>query len=789
MIKNFFVITIRNLFKNGIYSVVNIVGLSVGLMCSLLILLWVSDEVSFDRFLPNSESLYQVWVNAEFDGEINSWSSVPLPTYDEMKTVNSNIKNSVVAGWGNERLLVAGVEKHYKRGYWVSEEFLEMFQFPLVAGDASIALDDPSSIVITESLAKILFGDTDPINQTITVEEESELKVTAVVKDLPENSSFQFEYLIPWKQREAIQPFFVEERTNWGNYSYQVFVELHAGASETEVEASIRNILEEKGQDDIAREFFLHPMPRWRLYSYFENGKEAGGRIDYVSLFAMIAIFVLILACINFMNLATARSERRAREVGVRKSLGSSRLELVFQFIGESTLITFISFVVALGLAQLLLPSYNTLVEKSLVIPYSSVLFWQYGAIVILTTGFLSGSYPAFFLSAFKPVSTLKGKISVSKGASTPRKVLVVFQFGFAIFLMIGTIVIFNQTKLLKNRDLGYQQDKLISVPFNNEMGQKYELIKSELLRSGAVEGVTRSNSAITQINSNNFVGWPGKPEDLRVIFTTIATEYDYASTMGIEVVMGRDFSKDYPSDSMAIVINKAALEVMQIEDPIGVQLDLWGGKRTVVGVVDDVLMGEAFVKVKPMFMVILPDWTNYVTIRLAANQQIEHSLATVKSVFAEYNGSYPFDYEFVDVAYQRKFTTINLTQSIASLFAFLAMIITGLGLFGLASYTAEQRIKEIGIRKVLGASVAGLVALMSRDFSKLVLISFVVAAPVAWLLLENYLDRYPIRTEIAWWIFPAIGLAALVFALIIIVHQARKAATSNPVQALRADA
>ncbi len=788
MLKNFIIVAIRSLGKNRLYSIINISGLSVGFVCSLLILLWVADETSFDTFLPKKDRLYQVWGNAEFDGKINSWRSVPLPTYEALKDAHSGIANTTVAGWGSKRLLKVGEKRMMQQGYYVGEEFLEMFEYPLVVGDGSAVLDDPSSIVITETLAKSLFGDSDPMNQIIKVGDKSSLKVTGILKDVPSNSSFEFEYLIPWKHRESIDPWLAENKNSWGNYSFQVFVELVDPSKQAEVVAAIENMLFEHGETELITKLFLHPLLKWRLYSSFENGKITGGMSDYVRLFTVIAIFILVIACINFMNLSTARSEKRAREVGIRKSLGSNQGQLILQFLGESLFLSILSFIVAVFISLLVLPAYNNLVEKELVIDFTSSQFWIYSAAVVFITGIISGSYPAFYLSSFSPVRTLKGALSVGKSGSLPRKVLVILQFAFAIMLMISTVVIFKQIELAKNRELGYKQENLITIQSNEEIEKNYYILKEDLEQTGYVESVTRSNSAITDINSNNFLGWPGKPETQRVIFTTIACEYDYAKTMGIEVLMGRDFSKEFSTDTGSIVINKAALDLMGLEDPIGTSLDLWGGKKKLIGVVDNVMMGSPYDPVKPMFMILDPDWSSNITVRLKATNDLQSSLAVVGEVFNTHNPAYPFEYTFVDVEFQKKFTTINMTQKLATLFSFLTVFITGLGLFGLASFTAEQRIKEIGVRKVLGASVFSLVALISKDFTKLVLIAFVLAAPLAWYLLDLYLERYTIHTNIDWWIFPLVGAVALAFALAIVSDQARRAALTNPARSLRSE-
>ncbi len=785
MIRNYLITAIRNFTKNKFFTFINISGLSIGISCSILILLWVSDELSFDKFHAKSDRLYQVWVNSEFDDKINTWRSVPLPSYEALKTADSNIKNTVVADWGGDHLLTVGEKRLMMNGYFVSKEFLEMFEFPLLYGDLSSVLDDPKSIVITESTAKAFFGEEDPINKIIRVDDKGDLQVAGILKDIPKNSSFEFDYLLPWKYRRSVSPWVIDNEDNWGNYSFQVFVELNDPGKKADVDKSIKTMLKDHGEEDMKSELFLYPMLRWRLYSNFDDGKEKGGMSDFVQLFSLIAVFIIIIACINFINLSTARSERRAREVGIRKSVGSSRLDIVLQFIAESMVISLIAFIISVFLAQLLLPFYNNLIEKELYIDYKSVDFWWFSIIMILLIGLISGSYPAFYLSSFQPVKVLKGKIQVGRNANLPRKILVTLQFGFSILLIVGTIVIYEQIQLVKNRQLGYNQSNLIFVELNDELEKNYQVIKNELLQTGEVEATTISNSPITQINSNNFLGWPGKPEEKRVIFTTITCAYDYTSTMGIKVLEGRDFSEDFISDSSAIIVNKTAIELMQLQDPIGTELDLWGKKRTLIGIVDDVLMGSPYQEVKPMFM-ILEDWNGVMTIRIRQTNDLQASIKTIEDVFKKYNSAYPFDYVFADVEFQEKFSTINMTSSLSSMFAILTILITGLGLFGLAAFTAEQRTKEIGIRKVMGATVLSIITLISKDFSKLVIIAFTISAPLSWWLLNLYLERYPVRIDIQFWIFPLTGLFALAFALSIVITQALRASYSNPVNSLR---
>jgi hypothetical protein len=745
MFKNYLLVTLRSLRKNVTYSFINIAGLSIGITCSVLILLWVFDELSFDKFLPKNDRLYQVWINATFDGKINSWTSLPLPAYEALKSENSNIKSTCVTDWGGDHLFTVGEKRITKRAFYASPEFLEMFQFPLVKGNAASVLDDPTSIVITEEMAKVFFGDTDPINQIVRVDNKSDLKVTGVLKNVPKNSSFQFDFLLTWKLNEENNKWVNDAKTNWGNNSFQIFMELNDPANMAAVNSAIKGLIIKKDPEDYKRELFLHPMLKWRLTSEFDNGKEGEGRMAFVKMFGLIAIFVLVIACINFMNLSTARSERRAREVGIRKSVGSRRHELIFQFIGESLFISLLAFILAILFAQLLLPFYNNLVDKKLFIDYASKEFWLFAAALIFFTGIVSGSYPAFYLSSFQAVKVLKGKVQVGKNASLPRKVLVTLQFGFSIFLIIGTIIIYQQIQHVKSRALGYDQQNLITVDYTEEIGKNFRAIKAELLQSGVVNSVTKSNSPITEIHSNNFLGWPGKPETQKVIFATIATEYDYTKTMGIKVLEGRDFSEDFKSDTLAIMVNKAAMDLMQLKNPLGEKLDLWGRKRELIGIVDNVLMGDPFQQARPMFFVLNPEWAGSVTIRLEKTKDLPASISKVEAVFKKYSPAYPFEYKFADLEFAKKFTDINMTSRLASLFALLAILITGLGLFGLAAFAAEQRTKEIGIRKVMGASVSSLVGLMSKDFSRLVIVAFAVSSPVAWWLLNNHLQQYKV--------------------------------------------
>lgn len=788
MLTYFWKVALRNFLKNSLYSSINVIGLSIGIASSILILLWVADEYNYDRFHKKYDRIYQLYKTESWAQGIGTGQSMPYLLKDELLTNSSQIKSAVMTNWGEGNMLQVGDKRLNKFGLSATEDFLKVFSFEVVKGDPTTALSDPTSIVITESTADLFFKDQDPINQLIKIDNKREQKVTAVIKDVPLQSSLTFDYVLPFGFFEATQSWVRYAKSNWNNNSFQIYVELQEKAKQEEVESSIKDIVKNNNPKAQTAVLFLHPMSKWRLYSKFENGINTGGLIEYVRLFTAIAVFVLIIACINFMNLATARSESRAREVGIRKSIGSGRKELIFQFLGESVLITALSTLIAIAIVQLVLPYYNLLVEKQVMLEMSNPWVWGTGITWILVIGIFSGSYPAFYLSSFQPVKVLKGKISSGKGTTTPRKVLVILQFGFSIFLIIGTIVIYQQIKHVKNRELGYNRENLIQMWTNNELEKNFNVIRQELVTTGSVVSVTKSNSPITSIFSSNEVEWPGMPADQRVALAAIATEYDYTKTMGIKMLQGRDFSRDHKSDSAAVILNEAAVEMMGLEDPLGQRIKFNSQDVEIIGIVPNVIMGSPYTPVEACGIVFDPTWVSTITIRMSETKDLNESLAAVESVFKKYNPSYPFEYRFVDADFQKKFTGINLVSRLASIFASLAIVITCLGLFGLAAFTAEQRTKEVGIRKVLGASAASLVALISRDFSRLVIISFFIAAPVAWVLLGNYLEQYPYRVSIAWWVLPLAGLSTLLMALLIVGTQAAKAAAANPTNSLRSE-
>jgi putative ABC transport system permease protein len=789
MFKNYLVIAFRSLQRNITYSFINVTGLSVGIASSILILLWVSDELSFDRFHESFDRIHQVHMNQELSDEVKTSNTVPYPVLEAVKESASQIKYSALLNHGEGYLLAAGENKATRMGYVTTKDFLNMFSFKLVKGNVNTALSDPTSIVLTESVAKALFGDEDPINKFVKVDNQREQKVTGIVKDVPSTSTIKFDFLLPFGYWEATQPWVKGAMQNWGTNGFRVFVQLHDQSSAEDVNKAIADLVRKNNERTPTATLFLHPMEKWRLHSDFKNGKVAGGMIEYVQLFSAIGIFILIIACINFMNLATARSEGRAREVGIRKSVGSRRKQLIVQFLGESILISAVAFLVAVVIVELVLPAYNTLVSKNLVIDYGNPLLWFTAVGLVLLTGFIAGSYPAFYLSSFQPVKVLKGKIHAGKGSSTPRKVLVILQFGFSIFLVIGTIVVYQQIMHTKARHVGYERENLMLIWTTPEIETNFQSIRQSLNQTGLVKSVCKSSAPITRIFSGtNDVTWPGKATDDKVNFTTLGTEYDFAKTIGAKMIEGRDFSPEFISDSTAVVINQAALDLMGMEHAVGAKINMWGADWTIIGVIENIVMGAPYQSVDPLVVIFSPTWSSTISVRMEKTDNVQASITEIEKVFKKFDPEHPLWYRFADEEFESKFTSINLISRLALIFACLAILISSLGLFGLAAFTAEQRTKEVGIRKVLGASVANLVMLMSKDFSRLVVVAFFIAAPFAWWMMNNYLEQYPYRVNIQWWILPAAGIGALTLAVTIVSLQSLRAARNNPVDSLRSE-
>ncbi len=794
MIRNYFKVAWRNLKKSKVYSFLNITGLAAGMAVAMIIGLWIYDEVSTNKHFKNYESLYQVMMHQTFDGKRGSQTALPYPLGEELKAKYPDFKAVAMCDWGQSRSLMYGEKKISKYGHYIGEEAIDMFSIKILSGDKD-PLRDPYSIVLTDQTANALFGKENPVGKMIKLDNSTNLKVTAIVPTPPKTSALQFSYLIPWSLQEKIYSYIGQyHKTNWGNNSWQIFVQLNNNASEKEVDAKVKNVVlnhftDENTLKSIKPEVFIHPMSKWRLYSDFENGKNSGGFIKYVRMFGILGIIVLLIACINFMNLSTARSEKRAKEVGVRKAVGSGRKELIRQFLSESMLIAGLAFLFALLLVAIALPYFNKLTQKEMSLQINSPLFWGIMIVFTIITGLLAGSYPAFYLSSFNPVSVLKGNLKAGKRSSLPRKILVVVQFACSVILMIGAAVIYEQIQYGKNQPIGFNNRGLITVDWSDDISKNSDALRQELLSTGAAVSVCQSNSPPSEIYSNNN-GWEWKnsqPVEKTVVFSTITTTYDYTKTLGIKLVAGRDFSRDF-ADSSSVILNEAAVKRMGLVNPVGEQLKWNGTPLTVIGVIPDIQMESPYRPISPLTIIFNKGWVSYVDIRLNPQMSASKAIGLIKPIFDKYNPAYPFEYKFADEEYAKKFNYEELVGNLAAIIALLAVFISCLGLFGLASFTAEQRVKEIGVRKVLGASVFNLWKLLSKDFIILVLIACVIAIPVAYYSMNEWLKSYQNKISIGISVFALVVAASVAITLITVSFQAIKAAIANPVKSLRTE-
>ncbi|MHA4809637.1 FtsX-like permease family protein [Flavitalea flava] len=790
MIRNYFTIAWRNLLKSKGYSAINIIGLATGMAIALLIGLWISDELTFDHYHTNHGRLAQLMTTQTFNGQTGTGSAVSIPMGMELRTKhNDDFKQVTLASWNFDHILAVGDKKILKSGLWTQPEFPAMVSLKMIKGRLD-ALNDISTLLIGQSVAKALFGDADPMNQIIRVDNKSDMKVGGVYEDLPRNTSFfDMHIIMPWDKYISLEPWMKNSLTNWGNHSYQLFVQIQPKGDFDKITTKIKDI-PKKHVNEGKEEVILQPMDKWRLYSEFKNGKVVGGRIQFVKLFAIIGVFVLLLACINFMNLSTARSEKRAKEVGIRKAIGSLRRQLIGQFLSESLLVALLSFVLSIGLILLALPFFNGLADKKMSIPWSNPYFWLINLVFTLVTGLVSGSYPAFYLSSFKPIKVLKGSFRVGRFASLPRKVLVVVQFTVSITLIIGTIIVFRQIQYAKNRPVGYSREGLISIYMNTpEIYGKYNSLRSELLNTGGIENMAESNSPATEIFSNQIgFEWKGKDPNAVPLFAIVAATHDYGKTIGWQLREGRDFSRDFPTDTGAFILNEAAVKLTGLKKPVG-EIMRWNGKdHTIVGISKDMVMESPYSPVKPTIFFLDYGWTGVITIKIKPSLPFREGIKKIEPVFKRFNPGSPFEYKFVDEDYARKFSDEERIGNLATFFAVLAIFISCLGLFGLASFVAEQRTREIGIRKVLGASVFILWRMLSRDFVRLVIISFLIAIPIAWYYLTQWLKQYEYHTHISWWVIGAAGLGALSITLLTVSYQAIAAALMNPMKALRSE-
>jgi ABC-type antimicrobial peptide transport system permease subunit len=800
MIKSYFKIAWRNLIKHPTYSFINIFGLALGMTVTILIGLWVYGELNYDSNFPKKNKTALFWQHQTFNGRVSSGPAIPLPLEFELRdNYPDYFEHLVMSSWTQARYLRAGETTISKTGNYMQKGAPAMLDIEIIAGEKN-GIDDLMSIMLGETAAEALFGKENPIGQIVKVNNLSDMKVTAVYKDFPLNSSFnETNFLMPWDQYVAERPWIQNSIDSWGNNSWQLFVQVADKYSVADVSKAIAKVKYDAAGEDFHNynpTLELLPMEDWYLRNQFENGVKTGGRIQLVWLFGIIGVFVLFLACINFMNLSTARSEKRAKEVGIRKSVGSFRVQIISQFLSESVLVVSLAFIIAIILVLISLPGFNELADKQITFPWFSVPFWLISLGFILFTSLISGSYPALYLSSFQPVKVLKGTFKAGRFAALPRKVLVVMQFTVSIALIIGTGIVLKQINHTKNRPIGYSQEGLVQLPaMSTEFEGKAEFMRNQFLESGAVVGFATSNSPSTEIYSNRSgYRWDGKESGFQEDFAWTAVSPEYMKVLGAKIIAGRDFSRDMSTDSNAVIVNKTFVEYIGKTDVIGMQLRGDNDEnprppQTIIGVIDDIIVQSPYEPVKQgMYVFGEADDASFYNLKLNPDKSASENIATIEGVFKQHFPNLPFDYQFVDEEYGKKFAIEERIGSLATVFTMLAILISCLGLFGLASFVAEQRTKEIGVRKVLGASVGDLWAMLSKDFVLLVFISILIAVPLAWWGMDSFLDRYTYRTNLAWWVFLSAGVGAIVITLGTVSFQAIKAAMMNPVKSLKSE-
>ena len=794
MIKNYFKTAVRSLVKNKVTSFINIAGLSVGMAVAMLIGLWIWDELSFNKEFKNYDHISQLMQNQTFNGEVQTWSGVPMPLGPELLKIDgSDFKYVIRSGFTGEHKLTFTEKKFKMSGNYMEPGITEMLSLKMLKGSRS-GLQDMNSVLLSESVSTSIFGDVDPIGKVITIDDKAVVKVTGVYKDISRNSSFaDLGFIAPWDLLVKVNEFEKILQNPWGASWFQTFAQTNDNSDITTVSKKIKNakanIIGAEAAAKNKPEIILHPMKNWHLYGDFKNGVTTGGRILYVWLFGIIGIFVLLLACINFMNLSTALSEKRAKEVGIRKAVGSLRKQLIYQFFVESLTVTVFAFLCSLVLAQLILPFFNSITDKQTHILWTSPSFWLAGIGFCLITGLIAGSYPAFYLSSFKPVKVLKGVFRAGPYAAIPRKVLVVLQFTVSVTLIIGTIVVYRQVQFARNRPIGYDQNSLVTIN-SGKIHNHFQSFRDELIKTGAVSDLAESELQVTNTYiTNSGFDWKGKDPSMQEEFVTLGVTPEFGKTTGWQIIDGRDFSKEFASDSMAIILNEAAVKYLGFQHPVGETI-LWGKNERmhIIGVVKNMITQNPYDPIKQSFFYLRSGYLGTINIRMNPSVSAKAALAAIETVYKKYNADDPFEYRFADEEYAKKFSNEERVGKLAGFFTILAIFISCLGLFGMASFMAEQRTKEIGVRKVLGASVFNLWSLLSKEFVVLVSLSLLIAIPAAYYFMHSWLQNYQYRTQISWWIFAAAGSGALIITLLTVSFQSIKAARMNPVKSLRTE-
>jgi ABC-type antimicrobial peptide transport system permease subunit len=799
MFKNYLKIAWRNLWKNKGYTLINVGGLALGMAVTLIIGLWIQDELNYNNYFNNKSKIAQVFQSQTFNGETGTGPAIPRPLEMALRDgYKDNFKYLVMCSWTNDHYLRNGDVSISRAGNYMQQEGPELFGLEVIKGEND-GLREINSIMLSESTANALFGNEDPIGKIVKVSNQHDMNVSAVYKDIPLNNSFNdTDYIIPWEKYLANNEWIRNAEDQWGNNSFQMFVQIADNTSFEKVTTTIANV--KKTLNENSAEFnpqlFLLPMEDWYLRSNFVDGKRSGGRIKYVWLFGIIGAFVLLLACINFMNLSTARSEKRAKEVGIRKSIGSQRGQLIYQFLSESFLVVLFAYFLAVLVVLLTLNGFNDLSSKEISFPWDNGIFWLVSLVFVLFTSLLAGSYPALYLSSFKPVDVLKGTFKSGKYAGLPRKILVVLQFTVSVAFIIGTVIVMQQINYAKNRPVGYDKEGLIQIPtFSEDFFGKYDLMRTEFLGSNAVVEMSTSSSPTTQIWSNRSgFTWEGKPEGFQEDLAWTEVSPEYAKSLNLKIIEGRDFSREFATDSLGVLINETAKKYLGMPDPVGKFLKDDNDEDPnpplkIIGVVQDMITQSPYEPVKQgIYVYDRNNNASYYNLRLNPNQSASQNLTVVERVFKEHFPDIPFQYDFVDAQYGEKFASEERIGTLSGIFTALAILISCLGLFGLTSFVAEQRTKEIGVRKVLGASVFNVWNMLSKDFIKLVIISCFIAMPIAYYVMNGWLQEYPYRVILKWWIFALAMFGAMGVTVLTVSFQAIKAAKQNPVKSLRTE-
>src|SRR6266542_4056624 len=790
MFKNYLKIAFRNLWKNKAFSLINIMGLALGLTCSLLIMLWVNDEYNVDAFHKNDSQLYSVFERQYRDGQVNAFHGTPGILADELKRVMLEVQYATNYAWDELSTFEANNKIIKEDGNHAEQDFFKMFTYQLLEGITITALKTPSDIAISKKMAEEFFGSpAEAIGKIIRYQNNKDLKITAVFDNVPQNSTAQFDYIVNWQH-------FLEHNSwakDWTNNGPPCYIMPREGTDAKAFEKKIIRFLDNYNKEQTQHSYIRLGIEQYGdvyLHSNFDKqGNISGGRIQYVHLFSIVAIFILLIACINFMNLTTARSVKRAKEIGVRKVVGAMRSSLTRQFIGEALLVALLSVTVALGIVMLVLPQFNQLTGKHILMPFNSASFWLSIAALLFATGFISGSYPALYLSSFNPVRVLKGTLKFSSSALWFRKGLVVFQFMLSIILIIGTIVISQQVNYIRSVNLGYNRENLIYIPLEGDLPGKFEVFKTQASDMPGIKDITRMSHNLTQIvNKTSEVNWEGKDPNSGIEFAWSMAGYDFAKTLNAQISQGRDFSRNFATDSVGYVLNETALRITGYKDPVGKPFTFRQKRGTIIGVIKDFHFNSLHETINPMVLSLNENmkWGSAL-IRTEAGKTKE-ALASLEKIYKEINPRFPFTYKFSDEEYAKLYKSEQVVGQLANYFAFLAIFISCLGLLGLVMFTAEQRTKEFGIRKVLGASPVTLFNLLSKEFLLLVLIALVISSPLAWLAMNNWLQNYAYKITISWWMFVIAGVAAIAIALITVSFQAIKAAIANPVKSLRTE-